>query len=199
MIITSIHYSNTDTSEFTDIVKSTDFDAMIVMDNKYYYNNNHNYILQYNDDVGMDIVNTENIKLNDLENTPKIIKSGVKTFTKPSLYFEVRPRSSLHKYGLIVANSPGTIDPQYRGEIGMILVKLFNHTKDIPNNVIKSGTRLCQLVLKPYIPLLSYDKVINDFSNQIKIGIFYSNDVFNNWETLLKSDRGGNGYGSTDG
>jgi dUTP pyrophosphatase len=58
---------------------------------------------------------------------------------------QVRPRSGLAlNAGVTVLNSPGTIDADYRGEIGVILINLGNHPF-----VIKRGTRIAQLVVAP--------------------------------------------------
>lgn len=59
---------------------------------------------------------------------------------------QIRPRSGLAlNYGLSIANSPGTVDADYRGEIGIILVNL---GKD--DYVVKDGERICQMVIKQY-------------------------------------------------
>ena len=56
---------------------------------------------------------------------------------------QVRPRSGLAaKHGLTVLNSPGTIDADYRGEIGVILVNLSN-----TDFTIKNGERVAQMVI----------------------------------------------------
>ena len=56
---------------------------------------------------------------------------------------QVRPRSGLAaKHGLTVLNSPGTVDADYRGEIGVILVNLSNTDFKIEN-----GERIAQLVI----------------------------------------------------
>lgn len=56
---------------------------------------------------------------------------------------QVRPRSGLAlKYGVTVLNTPGTIDSDYRGEIGVILVNLSNK-----GTIIDDGERIAQLVL----------------------------------------------------
>jgi len=60
----------------------------------------------------------------------------------PSLECQVRPRSGLAlKKGLTVLNTPGTIDADYRGEIGVILVNLSSETV-----IIEDGERIAQLV-----------------------------------------------------
>ena len=56
---------------------------------------------------------------------------------------QIRPRSGLAlKRGLTVLNTPGTIDADYRGEIGVILVNLSNEPQTIEN-----GERICQMVI----------------------------------------------------
>ena len=56
------------------------------------------------------------------------------------------PRSGLAlKHGITVANAPGTIDADYRGEIGVILINLSSEPF-----VINDGERICQMVIAPY-------------------------------------------------
>ncbi|MFP4017645.1 MAG: dUTP diphosphatase [Bacteroidales bacterium] len=56
---------------------------------------------------------------------------------------QVRPRSGLTlKKGITVLNTPGTIDADYRGEIGVILINLSNDKVEIAN-----GERICQMVI----------------------------------------------------
>lgn len=58
---------------------------------------------------------------------------------------QIRPRSGLAlKKGLTVLNAPGTIDADYRGEVGVILINLGNDTV-----VVKDGERIAQLILAP--------------------------------------------------
>lgn len=59
---------------------------------------------------------------------------------------QIRPRSGLAlKNGLTILNSPGTIDADYRGEIGIILINLGDS-----DFVVKDGERICQMVIKQY-------------------------------------------------
>ncbi len=84
---------------------------------------------------------SEPINLKPLERT--IIKTGL--FIELPIGFEaqVRPRSGLAaKRGITVLNAPGTIDADYRGEIGVILVNLSNEDFSIEN-----GERVAQLVI----------------------------------------------------
>ena len=72
-----------------------------------------------------------------------IIKTGLFIELPVGLEAQVRPRSGLAaKYGLTVLNSPGTVDADYRGEIGVILVNL--STIDFK---IEDGERIAQLVI----------------------------------------------------
>lgn len=83
----------------------------------------------------------EAITLKPLERA--IVKTGLFIGLPPGFEAQVRPRSGLAaKKGITVLNSPGTIDADYRGEIGVILVNLSN--KDF---VIQDGERVAQLVI----------------------------------------------------
>jgi len=56
---------------------------------------------------------------------------------------QIRPRSGLAlKKGITVLNSPGTIDADYRGEVGIILINLSNE-----EFLIQNGERICQMVI----------------------------------------------------
>ena len=84
---------------------------------------------------------TEPITLKPLERT--IVKTGL--FIELPIGFEaqVRPRSGLAaKKGVTVLNTPGTVDADYRGEIGVILVNLSNE-----DFIIENGERIAQLVI----------------------------------------------------
>ncbi len=84
---------------------------------------------------------TETITLNPLERA--IVKTGLFIELPIGYEAQVRPRSGLAaKKGITVLNSPGTVDADYRGEIGVILVNLSNETF-----VIESGERIAQLVI----------------------------------------------------
>jgi|TARA_B110000967_G_scaffold190413_1_gene215108 dUTP pyrophosphatase len=81
------------------------------------------------------------ITLKPLERT--IIKTGLFIELPIGIEAQVRPRSGLAaKKGITVLNAPGTIDADYRGEIGVILVNLSNE-----NFTIENGERVAQLVI----------------------------------------------------
>ena len=105
---------------------------------------NHNLPhYETNSSAGMDLKAflDEPIILNSLER--KIIKTGLYISLPKGFEAQVRSRSGLSiKHGLCVLNSPGTIDADYRGEIGIILINL---SKD--SYTINNGDRIAQLVI----------------------------------------------------
>ena len=111
---------------------------------------------------------TEAIQLQPLERT--IVKTGL--FIELPIGFEaqVRPRSGLAaKNGVTVLNAPGTVDADYRGEIGVILVNLSNTMFTIQN-----GERIAQLVIAKH-----------ERAEWLEV------------ETLSETSRGEGGFGST--
>ena len=93
--------------------------------------------------AGMDLrAYLENpIVLKPLQRT--LVKTGLFISLKPGYEAQVRPRSGLAlKKGISVLNSPGTIDADYRGEIGVILINLSDS-----DFKIDSGDRIAQMVI----------------------------------------------------
>ena len=83
----------------------------------------------------------ESINLKPLERA--IVKTGLFIELPIGYEAQVRPRSGLAaKKGITVLNSPGTVDADYRGEIGVILVNLSNE-----DFVIENGERIAQLII----------------------------------------------------
>ncbi|MDA9811566.1 dUTP diphosphatase [Flavobacteriaceae bacterium] len=100
----------------------------------------------------------------------KVIGTGLKIALPEGFEAQVRPRSGLAaKHGISVLNSPGTIDADYRGEIGVIIVNLSNE-----DFTIHPGERIAQLVLARF--------------EQINWQIT---------ESLSQTERGDGGFGST--
>jgi dUTP pyrophosphatase len=84
---------------------------------------------------------SEAITLKPLERA--IIKTGLFIALPVGTEAQVRPRSGLAaKKGITVLNAPGTVDADYRGEIGVILVNLSNE-----DFVIENGERIAQLII----------------------------------------------------
>ena len=120
--------------------------------------------------AGMDVRANidQSITLAPLERS--LIKTGLFVEIPIGFEIQVRPRSGLaFKKGITVLNSPGTIDADYRGEIGVLLVNLSSESF-----TIKDGERVAQLVLA------SHEQAI-----------------WHEVETLEDSGRGQGGFGST--
>ena len=84
---------------------------------------------------------TEPIVLHPLER--RIIPTGLYIALSPGYEAQVRPRSGLaFKHGITVLNSPGTIDSDYRGELGVLLVNLSNE-----DFTVEAGERIAQMVI----------------------------------------------------
>ena len=99
-----------------------------------------------------------------------LVPTGLAIALPPGFEAQVRPRSGLAlKQGITVVNTPGTIDADYRGEVGVILI---NHG-DAPFTVDR-GMRIAQMVVAPV-----------------------TQAVWNEVDTLAESDRGTGGFGST--
>lgn len=109
---------------------------------------------------------------------PIVLKPLERVLIKTGLYMElpqgvecqVRPRSGLAlKKGITVLNAPGTIDADYRGEVGVILINLSNE-----DFIIEDGERIAQLVFAEY-KQVSFTQV----------------------QELSETERGAGGFGST--
>lgn len=120
--------------------------------------------------AGMDLrANIESpIVLNPMER--KLIPTGLYIALPPGYEAQVRPRSGLAlKKGITVLNSPGTIDADYRGEIGVLLINL--STQDF---IVNDGERIAQMVIARH-----------------------EQGEFIEVETLDETERGAGGYGHT--
>lgn len=109
---------------------------------------------------------------------PLVLEPGARSLVPTGLHLEippgyegqVRPRSGLAlKRGLTVLNSPGTIDADYRGEVGVILINLSREAQRI-----EPGERIAQLVFAPVARAILIEA-----------------------QTLADSERGAGGFGST--
>ncbi|WP_431157012.1 dUTP diphosphatase [Winogradskyella poriferorum] len=123
-----------------------------------------------NASAGMDLRASlsESRVLKPLERT--IVGTGLFIELPVGTEAQVRPRSGLAaKKGITVLNAPGTIDADYRGEIGVILVNLSNE-----DFVIQNGERIAQLVIAKH-ERAEWEEV----------------------DVLTETDRGAGGFGST--
>ena len=99
-----------------------------------------------------------------------LIPTGLRLEIPPGYEGQVRPRSGLAlKRGLTVLNSPGTIDADYRGEVGVLLINLSREAQRI-----EPGERIAKLVFAPVARAILVEA-----------------------ETLADSERGAGGFGST--
>lgn len=95
--------------------------------------------------AGMDLHAAVESEVPLLPGEPQLIPAGIAIALPPGYEAQVRPRSGLAlRHGVTVLNAPGTIDSDYRGEIGVILV---NHGRGpFP---VRRGDRIAQLVVAP--------------------------------------------------
>ena len=100
----------------------------------------------------------------------KLIPTGLYIALPPGYEAQVRPRSGLAlKRGITVLNAPGTIDADYRGEVGVLLINLSND-----EFTVNDGERIAQMVIARH--------------EQVE---------FVEVETLDETERGAGGYGHT--
>lgn len=98
----------------------------------------------YQEDAGADLRSVEDWYINP--GTREIVSTGISIQLKPGLEAQIRSRSGLSaKHGICVLNSPGTIDPSYRGELKVIL-----HNAGKEPFRVSVGDRIAQLVVAPY-------------------------------------------------
>ncbi len=89
----------------------------------------------------------------------KIIPTGLYIALPEGYEAQIRPRSGLAiKHGITLVNTPGTIDADYRGEIGIIMINLSNEDFEI-----QDGERIAQMVINKYekidwLPVESLDE-----------------------------------------
>lgn len=120
--------------------------------------------------AGMDLCASISKPVTMLPNERQLIPTGLSIEIPRGFEGQVRPRSGLaFKKGITVLNAPGTIDSDYRGDIGVMLVNLSNESIEICD-----GDRIAQLIIAKYelIEWLESD-------------------------SLQESDRGEDGFGST--
>ena len=99
-----------------------------------------------------------------------LIKTGLFVEIPVGYEAQIRPRSGLAlKKGITVLNTPGTIDADYRGEIGVILVNLSNE-----DYIVTDGERICQMIIAKH-ESVKWEPV----------------------ESLLETERGEGGFGHT--
>ena len=120
--------------------------------------------------AGMDLRSNIKTDITLKPNQRAIVPTGIFIALPKGYEAQVRSRSGLAaKYGVTVLNSPGTIDADYRGEIGVILINFSEN-----DFIIKNGDRIAQIVIA------KHERAIWEECND-----------------LSKTERGSGGFGST--
>jgi len=120
--------------------------------------------------AGMDLVAAVDGPVVLVPGARALIPTGLCIAVPEGYEAQVRPRSGLAlRHGITVVNSPGTIDADYRGEVGVILI---NHGSD--PFVVRRGERIAQMVVAPVLQVALVEA-----------------------ETLDETARGAGGFGST--
>jgi len=135
-------------------------------------NRGHQPLPQYatEQSAGMDLrANIDDpVVLRPLER--RLIPTGLHIALPPGYEAQVRPRSGLAlKHGITVLNAPGTVDADYRGEIGVVLINLSNQ-----DFIVNDGERIAQMVIARH-----------ETAEFVEV------------ETLSETQRGEGGYGHT--
>jgi len=121
--------------------------------------------------AGLDLLAAIDAPIDLAPGERRLIPTGLKIALPDGYEAQVRPRSGLAlKHGITVLNSPGTIDADYRGEIGIILVNLGQQSF-----TLQRGERIAQMVVAPVSRLVWREQV----------------------EELGSTARGAGGFGST--
>lgn len=93
--------------------------------------------------AGMDLRSIEAVSLGPLER--RLVRTGLRIALPQGYEAQIRPRSGLAlKRGISMVNTPGTIDSDYRGEVGVILINLSQETVEL-----EAGERIAQMVIAP--------------------------------------------------
>ena len=125
---------------------------------------------QTDNSAGMDLRAFTDSKINIDSLETKVVNTGLKISLPEKFEGQIRPRSGLAlKHGITVLNSPGTIDSDFKGEVGVILINLSDEKYKI-----KPGDRIAQMI-------------ISSFSN-VKWKLV---------DDIGQSKRGNSGFGST--
>jgi len=107
------------------------------------------------EDAGLDLVAVEAVQLDPFR--PSLVPTGLSIAVPPGVEAQVRPRSGLALKGILIANSPGTIDPGYRGEIKVVMVNVGSQAY-----TVHAGDRIAQLVIARYEAIEWQEQVLPD-------------------------------------
>lgn len=114
--------------------------------------------------AGMDLLAAVDNDITIKPNERKLIPTGIAIALPEGFEAQIRPRSGLAlKNGITVLNTPGTIDADYRGEIGVILVNLGNE-----DFIISRGMRIAQIIIARYVQGIF--SLVGDLDNTVRGG-----------------------------
>lgn len=119
------------------------------------------------DDIGFDMFSAEDVILDPLET--KLVKTNIAIELPLCFEAQIRPRSGMGKKGIIITNSPGTVDTGYRGDCGVLML----NTTSVPYT-INIGDRIAQMIITQKPPV-----------------------EFELVQELSDTSRGANGFGSS--
>ena len=114
-------------------------------------NHSNNELPQYATPMsaGMDLRAFTDESITIMPGERKLVHSGMNIQLPEGYELQVRPRSGLAlKHGITLTNSPGTVDADYRGDVGAIV-----HNLGTEPFVINNGDRICQIVAKEYVKI----------------------------------------------
>lgn len=114
-------------------------------------NHSNNELPQYATPMsaGMDLRAFTDEPITIMPGEHKLVHSGINIQLPEGYELQVRPRSGLAlKHGITLTNAPGTVDADYRGDVGAIV-----HNLGTEPFVINNGDRICQIVAKEYVKI----------------------------------------------
>ncbi len=135
-------------------------------------NHSNNELPQYATimSAGMDLRAFTDGPITIMPGERKLVHSGINIQLPEGYELQVRPRSGLAlKHGISLTNAPGTVDADYRGDVGAIV-----HNLGTEPFVVNNGDRICQIVAKEYVKI-----------------------EWEETDTLDSTDRGEGGFNST--
>jgi deoxyuridine 5'-triphosphate nucleotidohydrolase len=112
----------------------------------------------FEEDVGLDLTIISKIK--DFNSKTSLYDTGIKIEVEEGYYTEIVPRSSISKFGYILANNVGIIDNNYRGNLMIALTKICDDAADI-----QLPFKCCQLIIRKQIFPNIYELEVNDLSS----------------------------------
>lgn len=99
--------------------------------------------------AGMDLRAFTDSPITIMPGERKLVHSGINIQLPEGYELQVRPRSGLAlKHGITLTNAPGTVDADYRGDVGAII-----HNLGTEPFVVNNGDRICQIVAKEYVKI----------------------------------------------